>query len=435
MSKLITIDREYSKWIDDIVGRYELRRTIAATRANEQLLRFYWSVGEDIAKKNAVSKWGDGIIATMSRDLSERIPDSGGFSVTNLGYIKRFYELYSQLDTFYPQLVGSTKYEKLKKAIFLVPWGHHHYIIDKFLENPKRAFYYIQLTLANGWSRAMLLNAIDLDLKEPEGKAITNFQSTLPVPQGDLAQEVTKDPYTFDFIAITEKYNEYQLKQALMNNVIQLLLEMGKGFCLRGKEHRIKVGNTDQLIDLLFYNTEIHSYVVVEVKTDKFKPADIGQLGTYVAAANHLLRKEGDNPTIGLLICKTKDNVLAQYALESSSLPIGISEYELSKAYPADFHSAMPTIAEIESEIAARKLLPGRKKRKSLSDNTLTQKDKTVIRFCKKPRSAEEIMNKLGLKNINGNRRRYITRLVSMGRLAKTIPGKATSINQKYVAI
>lgn len=435
MSKLITIDREYSKWIDDIVGRYELRRTIAATRANEQLLRFYWSVGEDIAKKKAVSKWGDGIIATMSRDLSERIPDSGGFSVTNLGYIKRFYELYSQLDTFYPQLVGSTKYEKLKKAIFLVPWGHHHYIIDKFLENPKRAFYYIQLTLANGWSRAMLLNAIDLDLKEPEGKAITNFQSTLPVPQGDLAQEVTKDPYTFDFIAITEKYNEYQLKQALMNNVIQLLLEMGKGFCLRGKEHRIKVGNTDQLIDLLFYNTEIHSYVVVEVKTDKFKPADIGQLGTYVAAANHLLRKEGDNPTIGLLICKTKDNVLAQYALESSSLPIGISEYELSKAYPADFHSAMPTIAEIESEIAARKLLPGRKKRKSLSDNTLTQKDKTVIRFCKKPRSAEEIMNKLGLKNINGNRRRYITRLVSMGRLAKTIPGKATSINQKYVAI
>lgn len=169
--------------------------------------------------------------------------------------------------------------------------------------------------------------------------------------------------------------------------------------------------------------------------TDKFKPADIGQLGTYVAAANHLLRKEGDNPTIGLLICKTKDNVLAQYALESSSLPIGISEYELSKAYPADFHSAMPTIAEIESEIAARKLLPGRKKRKILSDDTLTEKDKTVIRFCKKPRSAEEIMNKLGLKNINGNRRRYITRLVAMSLLSKTIPGKATSINQKYVAV
>lgn len=163
--------------------------------------------------------------------------------------------------------------------------------------------------------------------------------------------------------------------------------------------------------------------------------ADIGQLGTYVAAANHLLRKEGDNPTIGLLICKTKDNVLAQYALESSSLPIGISEYELSKAYPADFHSAMPTIAEIESEIAARKLLPGRKKRKILSDDTLTEKDKTVIRFCKKPRSAEEIMNKLGLKNVGPNRRRYITRLVSMGLLAKTIPGKATSQNQKYIAI
>lgn len=232
--------------------------------------------------------------------LSARFPESGGFSVTNLGYVKRFHELYSQLDKFYPQFVGNTKYEKLKEAIFMVPWGHHHFIIDKFLENPKRAFYYIQLTLANGWSRSVLLNAIDLDLKEPEGKAITNFKSTLPVPQGDLAQEVTKDPYTFDFIALSERYTEYQLKQALMNNVIQLLLEMGKGFFLRGKEHRLKVGNTDQLIDLLFYNTEIHSYVVVEVKTDKFKPADIGQLGTYVAAANHILKKEGDNPTIGL---------------------------------------------------------------------------------------------------------------------------------------
>lgn len=435
MSKLVTIDHEYSTWIDEIVSRYELRRAIASSKANEQLLRFYWSLGEDIAKRRVVSKWGDGIIATMSRDLSDRVPDTGGFSVTNLGYIKRFYELYSQLDKYYPQLVGNTKYEQLKDAIFLVPWGHHHYIIDKFLNNPKRAFYYIQLTLANGWSRAMLLNAIDLDLKEPEGKAVTNFQSTLPIPQGDLAQEVTKDPYIFDFIAITARYNEYQLKQALMENVMQLLLEMGKGFCLRGKEYRLKVGNTDQFIDLLFYNTEIHSYVVVEVKTDKFKPADIGQLGTYVAAANHLLRKEDDNPTIGLLICKTKDNVLAQYALESSSLPLGISEYELSKAYPADFHSAMPTIAEIESEIAARKFLAGRKTRKIISDDTLTGKDKIVIRFCKKPRSAQEIMDKLGLKNISQNRRRYITRLVSMGLLSMTIPDKATSINQKYIAV
>ena len=435
MSKLITKDNEYSKWIDEIVSRYELRRTIAASKANEQLLRFYWSIGEDIMKKKAISRWGDGIVTTMSKDLSERIPESGGFSVTNLGYIKRFYELYIQLDKFYPQLVGNTKYEKLKEAIFLVPWGHHHYIIDKFFQNPKRAFYYVQLTLANSWSRSILLNAINLDLKEPEGKAITNFHSTLPVPQGDLAQEITKDPYTFDLIALSERYNEYQLKQALMDNVIQLLLEMGKGFGLMGREQRIKIGDSDQLIDLLFYNTEIHSYIVCEVKTEKFHPSDIGQLGTYVAAANHLIRKEGDNPTIGLLICKTKDNVLAQYALESSSIPIGISEYELSKAYPADFHSAMPTIAEIESEISARKLLPSKKKRKSTNGNTLSEKDKVVIRFCKKPRSAEEIMAKLGLKNISPNRRRYITRLVSMGHLAMTIPGKATSKNQKYIAI
>ena len=293
--------------------------------------------------------WGEGVINSISQDLTAALPGVKGLSPTNLGYAKRFYSLYSQLDTFYPQLVGKTKYEQLKSIIFRIPWGHQRYLIDKFYNNPKRAFYYVRLTLENGWSRAVLLNAIDLDLKEPEGKAVTNFSLTLP--KGDLAQEMTKDPYLFDFAALTKPYKEEELKRALMKNIEQFLLELGTGFAFMGREYRLIVGSTEQFIDMLFYNTRLRCYVVIEVKAVKFQPGDVGQLGTYVSAVNHILKTPADNPTIGLLICKTKDNVLAQYALESSSQPIGISEYELSKVYPADFKSTLPSIEDIENEL------------------------------------------------------------------------------------
>lgn len=313
------------------------------------MLRFYWSTGEDIIKKKAESRWGEGVINSISQDLTAALPGVKGLSPTNLGYAKRFYSLYSQLDTFYPQLVGKTEYEQLKSIIFRIPWGHQRYLIDKFYNNPKRAFYYVRLTLENGWSRAVLLNAIDLDLKEPEGKAVTNFSLTLP--KGDLAQEMTKDPYLFDFAALTKPYKEEELKRALMKNIEQFLLELGTGFAFMGREYRLIVGSTEQFIDMLFYNTRLRCYVVIEVKAVKFQPGDVGQLGTYVSAVNHILKTPADNPTIGLLICKTKDNVLAQYALESSSQPIGISEYELSKVYPADFKSTLPSIEDIENEL------------------------------------------------------------------------------------
>lgn len=349
MSKLINVDSDYSFWINQLVERYSSCQIRATVKAYEELLRFYWSTGEDIIKKKAESRWGEGVINSISQDLTAALPGVKGLSPTNLGYAKRFYSLYSQLDTFYPQLVGKTEYEQLKSIIFRIPWGHQRYLIDKFYNNPKRAFYYVRLTLENGWSRAVLLNAIDLDLKEPEGKAVTNFSLTLP--KGDLAQEMTKDPYLFDFAALTKPYKEEELKRALMKNIEQFLLELGTGFAFMGREYRLIVGSTEQFIDMLFYNTRLRCYVVIEVKAVKFQPGDVGQLGTYVSAVNHILKTPADNPTIGLLICKTKDNVLAQYALESSSQPIGISEYELSKVYPADFKSTLPSIEDIENEL------------------------------------------------------------------------------------
>lgn len=262
MSKLINTDSDYNLWISQLVERYRNCQIRATVKANEELLRFYWSTGEDIVKKKAESRWGESVINSVSQDLTSALPGIKGLSPTNLGYAKRFYSLYSQLDTFYPQLVGKTEYEQLKTIIFRIPWGHQRYLIDKFYNNPKRAFYYVRLTLENGWSRAVLLNAIDMDLKEPEGKAVTNFSLTLP--EGDLAQEMTKDPYLFDFAALTKPYKEEELKLALMKNIEQFLLELGTGFAFMGREYRLVVGSTEQFIDMLFYNTRLRCYVVIE---------------------------------------------------------------------------------------------------------------------------------------------------------------------------
>lgn len=236
--------------------------------------------------------------------------------------------------------------------MFSVPWGHHRYLIDKFLDSPQKALFFVRQTVENGWSRDVMLNFISTDLYERQGKALTNFKRTLPDETSDLAQELTKDPYNFAFTGVTGKYNERLLKESLLNNITNFLIELGTGFAYVGKEYRIQVGERENFIDLLFYNLNLSCYVVIEVKIGKFEFADIGQLGGYVVACNHILRREGrDNPTIGLLICKEKDRVQAQYALESSSQPISISEFDLEKFYPEKVEGTIPTIEEIESKL------------------------------------------------------------------------------------
>jgi predicted nuclease of restriction endonuclease-like (RecB) superfamily len=353
MSKLIKVDNEYANWIQGLSQRFRRMQVKAATRVNREMLMFYWSLGKDIIEMKAENKWGNGFLKNLSQDLKDALPGQNSFSLTNLGYMRRFYLLYesicpqvgeeSSLDEKAPQLGGK---------LFCVPWGHHKYIIDKCGKNLDRAIFYIDKVIEYNWSRAVLLNWLSTDLFERQGKAITNFSSQLPVAQGDLAQEITKDPYNFDFLAMTEGYNEKELKDALENNIVKFLLELGSGFAFVGREYRIVIGETEKFIDLLFYNIKLHCYVVIEIKTDRFDSTNIGQLGTYIVATNHILKSEHDNPTIGLLICKEKDNVLAQYALESSSEPIGISEYELSRLYPADFKGSLPSIAEIEQQLS-----------------------------------------------------------------------------------
>lgn len=237
--------------------------------------------------------------------------------------------------------------------IFSVPWGHHRVIIDKYYKKKEldAAIFYLKKTVEDGWSRDVLTAFIDSGLHLREGKALTSFSRLLPVADSDLAQQITRDPYIFDFTEMTEPYKERELKQALMRNISRFLLELGSGFAYVGEEYRLKIGHTEKFIDLLFYNIKLHAYCVIEVKTGTFDSGDIGQLGTYMTAVNHLVKTDQDNPTIGLLICKDKDNILAQYALESSSQPIGVAEFQLTKFIPDEFRSSLPSIEDIETEL------------------------------------------------------------------------------------
>jgi predicted nuclease of restriction endonuclease-like (RecB) superfamily len=363
MSKSISIiDKDYKQWIQELKTRYRSSQLKAAVKVNQEVLRYYWELGRDIEEMRAEERWGAKVIINLSTDLKREIPEASGLSRTNLYYAKKFYLLYNQI---VQQLVGQLQSVDNKGSeivqqvagqfqndLFSIPWGHHCIIMNKCSDSGEKALFYVHETVKNGWSRSVLLNCLDSNLYERQGKALTNFTETLPDVMSDLAQELTKDPYDFAFTGITGKYNERLLKDALLENISKFLMELGTGFAYVGKEYRLQIGETENFIDLLFYNLKLRCYVVIEVKIRDFSSSDIGQLGSYVVACNHILREEGkDNPTIGLLICKSKDATLAQYALESSTQPIGISEYELERFYPEKIEGIMPTIEELEARV------------------------------------------------------------------------------------
>lgn len=363
MNKSINIvDKEYQLWIRRLCKRYRQSQIKAAIKVNEEMLRFYWELGRDIVALRIEKRWGEKVISRLAVDLKDSMPDMSGLTQRNIYYCKQFFLLYHPIMTSLPQAGAKTTKgnmpqagAKLQEGIFCVPWGHHKILIDKCSENPEKAVFYVLQTVEKGWSRSLLLNAISSNLYERQGKALTNFKNTLPSTDSNLAQELTKDPYNFAFTGVAKPYNERILKDALLNNITRFLTELGTGFAYVGKEYQLEIGNTENFVDLLFYNLKLSCYVVIEVKIGKFSFPDIGQLGGYVVACNHILRREGrDNPTIGLLICKEKDKIQAQFALESSSQPIAISEYDLEKFYPETLEGTMPTIEEIEAKLIER---------------------------------------------------------------------------------
>lgn len=367
MKNITITDKSYTEWISQLSQRYRNSQIKAAVKVNREMLKFYWSLGRDIVKYYLDNKYGSQFYSVLSSDLRRELPDVSGLSERNIRYMKDFYLLYSQEKAILPQLVAKSGEANLPQLVadseealenswlailFQVPWGHHRLIMDKVNGDRNKALFFVNKTIKEGWSRDMLLNFLSTNLYEREGKAITNFKDTLPEPMSDLANEITKDPYNFAFAGIRGRYNEKVLKDALLRNITEFLVELGTGFAYVGKEYRLQIGEKEKFIDLLFFHIPLNCYVVIEVKIGEFDFPDAGQLNGYVVACNHILKQPHHNPTIGLLICKGKDNLLAKYALEGSNQPIGISEYDLEKLYPTAVEGMIPSIEEIETKLA-----------------------------------------------------------------------------------
>jgi predicted nuclease of restriction endonuclease-like (RecB) superfamily len=332
-------NKTYNSWFEDLKAKIHSAQLKAALAVNSALLEVYWDLGNEIVQKQKEAHWGDAILDQLSIDLKNSFPNIKGFSKRNLYAIRQWYLFYSQKFTIVPQAVAQ------------LPWGHNRLIIAK-TKDIEEALFYAQTTINNGWSRDILEVQIRNQVYQNKGQAITNFTNTLPSPQSQLAIETIRNPYNFDFLGQEEDAIEREIENAMVKNIMQFLLELGKGFAFVGKQYNLVVSENDYYIDLLFYHLHLRCYVVVELKAGKFKPEYAGKLNFYLSAIDTQLRHPHDNPSIGLILCKSKDKIEAEYALRDIQKPIGISEYNLTQALPKEFQSELPTIAQIETQLS-----------------------------------------------------------------------------------
>ena len=359
--KLIHIDNEYRQWIADICQRFRQSQIKAAVKVNSEMLRFYWALGKDIAERQFENKYGSRFYERLSTDLTKDLQIKKGFSPTSLRYTKYFYCLYAPFFENHRQVAEDSQNKIYRQdaedfeILFSIPWTHHQKIIDKVKGDAQKAMFFVRKTMENQWGRGVLMNFLDTDLYERQGSAQTNFKVTLPSAESDLAQQMLKDPYRFEFVQLHDEFTEKELKDELISKISHFLLELGRGFSFVGREYRISAGGKDKFIDLLFYIIPLHRYCVIEVKTTEFDFQDVGQLAGYTAMVDDLLNVKGDNQSIGLLICKEKNNVLARYAISRIATPIGISSYEISQQQlPDDLKDSLPSIEEIERELSTK---------------------------------------------------------------------------------
>jgi len=348
MTSLLT-NADYVAWLQQIKQRISRARVGVALAANRELIRFYWDLGGMIAVKQSESQWGDKVIPQLSRDLQRDFPDLKGLSASNLKYCLRFFQFYCGAET---EIISSnTDISPFsQQPVDQIPWGHNILIFTK-CGSLEEAGFYIGQTLEQGWSRDVLAMQLKSNLYTRTGRAITNFSRTLPSPQSDLAQQTLKDPYTFDFMAMTEPFNERDVELQLTQHITQFLLELGKGFAFIGRQYHVEVAGNDYYIDLLFYHVSLKCYVVVELKNRRFIPEYAGKLNFYLSAVDSLLKRDDDQPTIGLLLCRDKNNIEVEFALRDMNKPMGVSEYTLVESLPDNLKGALPTVEEIEQDL------------------------------------------------------------------------------------
>jgi predicted nuclease of restriction endonuclease-like (RecB) superfamily len=339
------------------------------------LIFFYWELGKSIVEKQQEHNWGAGIIDQLALDLKKEFPDVEGFSRSNLYYVKQFYVFYSQgviiqqpvgqlpktltkrgstKKTIVPQAVGQIQ-KKVKtsivpQAVGQIPWGHHRLIIDK-IKDYHHALFYLHQTIQNSWSRNVLALQIETNLHKRQGKAINNFKLTLPKKQSDLAIQTLKDPYTFDFMTISKHATEREIEQQLTQQIAKFLLELGQGFAFIGSQYGIRVGKKDYRLDLLFYHTHLRCYVVIELKAGEFEPEHTGKLNFYLSAVDSQLKHKLDNPTIGILLCRSKETIDVEYSLRDTKKPIGVSGFQFLDKLPKNLQSNLPSVTQLEKEI------------------------------------------------------------------------------------
>lgn len=325
---------EYRDWLVDLKAKIRKAQTHAFAAVNSELVLLYWQIGKDILARQERQGWGAKVVDQLSADLRQEFPDMKGFSSRNLKYMRAFASAYRD-----PEFV--------QRVSAQMSWSHNCALLDKVSVHETREWY-ANAAIAHGWSLAILLHQIETKAHERQGVAVTNFQKTLPEHQSELAQQLTKDPYVLDFLMLKNDARERDLENALITHLQSFLLELGKGFAFIGRQYRLVVGGQEFYLDLLFYNAKLHCYVIIDLKMDDFKPEYVGKMQFYLAVVDEQLKSSRDEFSIGLILCKTKNGVIAEYALRDSSKPIGVSEY---RVLPPEVAEVLPTIKQLEAEL------------------------------------------------------------------------------------
>jgi predicted nuclease of restriction endonuclease-like (RecB) superfamily len=327
----------YGQFIRELKDRIRDAQMRAALAVNKELVLLYWQIGRDVLRLQETHGWGAKVIDQMSADLRHDFPEMKGFSPRNIKYMRAFAEAWPD-----EQIV--------QQAVAQIPWGHNVRLLE-YIKNVEERLWYVRQAIENGWSRNVLVLQIESGLYRRQGKAITNFSRNLPAPQSDLVQQIIKDPYNFDFLTLETDAHERDLERGLIEHIREFLLELGVGFAFVGSQYHLEVGEQDFYIDLLFYHLRLRCYVVIDLKVTEFQPEFAGKMNFYLSAVDDMLRHPDDQPSIGIILCKKKNKVVAEYALRDTSKPIGVSAFRLTETLPETFKSSLPTVEDLEEEL------------------------------------------------------------------------------------
>ena len=354
----------YGELLGSITVRVRQAQIQAMLSVNAEMLRLYWEIGGMIAERQQQEGWGAGVIPRLARDLHNELPEVKGFSERNIKRMLAFHRAYpvrpdrpaivpqpvAQLDESEQASLPAAEIHTIDSLLWNVPWGHHAILMEQVKDQAIR-LWYMQQVVMYGWSRETLASMIKRHAHLRQGKAVTNFAVRLPLPQSELAAEALKDPYIFDFLTLQEPFHERELETGLVRHIEKFLLELGQGFAFAGRQYHLNVGEDDFYIDLLFYHLRLRCFVVIDLKRGKFKPEFAGKMNFYCSVVDDVLKHTTDQPTIGLILCQTKDRIVAEYALRDINKPIGVADYEFTRALPAELASSLPSIEEIEAEL------------------------------------------------------------------------------------